>query len=101
MPISITPDELCDLVIGSHAIWEARGGTKCIQPEEQPTIDFAYASVVSIAPIAAGGTLSLDNIWVKRPGDGEFLAKDFDSILGRKAARDIPAEVQIRSEDLA
>jgi sialic acid synthase SpsE len=101
MPISITPGELSELVAGSRAVWEARGGHKVIQPEERPTIDFAYASVVSTAPIHAGETLSLENVWVKRPGDGEFLAKDFEAILGRVAARDIPADVQIRSEDLA
>ena len=101
MPISLEPDELRELVVGSRAVWEGvRGGGKVIQPEEQPVIDFAYASVVTIAPIPAGATLSLENIWVKRPGDGEFLAKDLDSVVGRKAARDIPADIQIKSEDL-
>jgi sialic acid synthase SpsE len=99
--ISLDPDGLRDLVVGSHAVWEAMRGGKCIQPAEQPTIDFAYASVVSIRPIAAGEALSLDNIWVKRPGTGEFLAKDFDALLGRSAARDIPADVTISAEDLA
>jgi N-acetylneuraminate synthase len=101
VPISIEPDELRDLVVGSRAVWQSMSGGKEIQPGEQPVIDFAYASVVSIAPIAAGDTLSLDNIWVKRPGTGEFLAKDLETVLGRRAARDIPAEVQIRAEDLA
>ena len=101
MPISLEPDELRELVVGSRAVWEGvRGGGKVIQPDEQPVINFAYASVVTIAPIPAGTTLSLENVWVKRPGDGEFLAKDLDSIVGRKAARDIPANIQIKSEDL-
>merc|ERR1712098_890117 len=51
VPISIDPTELRDLIIGSRAIWEARGGTKAILKEEQPTIDFAYASVVTITPL--------------------------------------------------
>ena len=28
---------------------------------------------------------SLENIWVKRPGNGDFLAKDFNNLLGKKA----------------
>jgi sialic acid synthase SpsE len=101
VPISIEPDELRELVVGSRAVWQGMSGGKEIQPGEQPVIDFAYASVVSIAPIAAGTTLGLDNIWVKRPGTGELLARDFERVLGRRAARDIPADVQIRTEDLA
>ena len=52
--ISIEPDELKDMIDGSRAVWQARGGRKTILPEEQPVIDFAYATVVSIAPIKAG-----------------------------------------------
>ena len=39
--ISIEPDELADLIRGSRAIWEARGGAKTVLPEERPVIDFA------------------------------------------------------------
>ena len=52
--ISIEPDELRDMIVGSRAIWEARGGKKTILPEEQPVIDFAYASVVTTAPVKKG-----------------------------------------------
>ncbi len=100
VPISIEPAELAELVVGSRAVWQGMRGGKEIQAGEQPVIDFAYASVVSIASIPAGELLTLDNIWVKRPGTGEFLAKDFDSVLGRRAARDIAADIQIRAEDL-
>jgi sialic acid synthase SpsE len=98
--ISITPEELKDLVDGSNAIFEAAGGSKEILSEEQVTIDFAYASIVSIKPIKKGELLSMENIWVKRPGTGEYLAKDFEQLLGKKAAKDIDADIQISSEDL-
>ena len=94
-PISIEPGELKDLIIGSRAIFAARGGSKTILPMERPVIDFAYASVVTIADVKAGEELSLDNIWVKRPGDGPIMAKDLDSVLGRVARRDIAANVQL------
>ena len=53
------------------------------------------ASVVTIAAVKSGEELSLDNLWVKRPGDGPIMAKDLDSVLGRVARRDIAANVQL------
>ena len=100
VPISIDPAELGDLVRGTRAVFEALGGGKTILPEEQPTIDFAYASVVTIRDINAGEALSAANVWVKRPGTGEIRARDFDRVLGRRAGRSIPVNTQIRWSDL-
>src|SRR5688572_24606395 len=98
--ISIEPDELKDLIDGSRAIWRARGGSKTILAEEQPVIDFAYATVVTIAPVKAGDVFSRDNIWVKRPGVGKILAERFDDVIGRKATKSIAAEVHVNPEDV-
>ena len=98
--ISIEPDELADLIEGSRAIWQARGGAKTRLPEEQPVIDFAYATVVSVAPIKAGDVLSRENIWVKRPGTGRILAERFGQVIGRRASRDIPADVHVSPDDI-
>ncbi|MSO93433.1 MAG: polyhydroxyalkanoate biosynthesis repressor PhaR [Rhodospirillales bacterium] len=95
IPVSMDPRDLRDLIEGSKAIYRARGGTKEILKEEQPTIDFAYASVVSIAPIRRGDVLDASNIWVKRPGTGEIRAADFERLLGRKACADIPKDTQL------
>jgi N-acetylneuraminate synthase len=100
VPISMDPAELRDLVTGSRAVFEASGGGKTILPEEQPTIDFAYACVVTTRAIAAGETLSGDNTWVKRPGTGEIKARDFERVLGRVAARSLPAHAQVSWKDL-
>lgn len=99
--VSIDPRELRDLNFASKAVWEAsKGKEKCIFPEEQVTIDFAYSCVVSVAPIKAGEIFSMDNIWCKRPGTGEIKAKHFDGILGKKATCDIPAHVHIKWDDI-
>ena len=98
--ISIEPDELSDMISGSRAIWEARGGTKTILPDEQPVIDFAYATVVTIAPIRAGDNFTKDNIWVKRPGTGPILATRFEEVIGRKALRDLEAEKHLQPQDI-
>lgn len=75
------------------------GESKEAVREEQVTIDFAFASVVSIKPIKKGEILDMSNIWVKRPGKGGILAVHFESILGKKAVRDIENDVQIQYDD--
>ena len=79
----------------SKEIWMARGGEKNILDDEKPVIDFAYACVVAIRDIKKGEALSLDNIWVKRPGNGEILAKDFENVLGKVATVDISENTQL------
>ncbi len=101
IPISIDPSELRDLVQGSRAVWAALGGRKTVLPEERPTIDFAYACVVAIRDIAPGDTLSLDNVWVKRPGTGPIKAAAFETVLGRVAARLVRRDSQLSFEDIA
>ena len=100
VPISMDPPELADLVRGSRAIFDALGGGKTILPEEQPTIDFAYACVVTIRDVKEGDEFSESNVWVKRPGTGEIKARDFERVLGGRAARSIPANVQLSWSDL-
>ncbi|MFO1245744.1 MAG: N-acetylneuraminate synthase family protein [Ramlibacter sp.] len=99
--VSMDPRDLKDLIEGSRAIHLALGGSKRILPEEQPTIDFAYACVVALRDIDVGETLGMHNIWVKRPGTGEILAKDFKRLLGRKAAQPINRNEQLRWEAVA
>ncbi|MGH6952545.1 MAG: N-acetylneuraminate synthase family protein, partial [Alphaproteobacteria bacterium] len=99
--ISIEPEELARLVQGSKAIWQARGGAKTILPEEQPVIDFAYATVVTIRPVAKGDRFTRENLWVKRPGTGALPAERLDEVLEHRAARDIPADVHLQPGDIA
>ncbi len=99
--ISIDPAELKELIIGTRAIHQALGGSKKILKAEKPTIDFAYACVVSIAPIKKGEHFTEKNIWVKRPGTGEIKATEYAAMLGKKASTDISADVHIRRKDIA
>ena len=98
--ISIEPGELKDLIEGSRAVWQARGGAKTILPEEQPVIEFAYATVVTTAPIKAGQTFNNDNTWVKRPGTGSILASQLDDVLGKRAVRDLAADIHVGAGDV-
>ena len=98
---SMDPVALSDLVDGSKNFFNARGANKQPVIEEAPTIAFAFASVVSIKDIKKGDTLSEDNIWVKRPGGGDFNADDFETLLGKKTLVDIKSGYQLNKSEIA
>ena len=105
----IGPDIVCsmdeqatkELIKNSNEIWQMRGGTKGPTKEEQVTIDFAFATVCSIAAIKKGEVFTKENIWVKRPGTGKILSEHFDSVLGKNAIRDIENDEQLEWGDIA
>lgn len=99
--VSMDPADLQDLVTGSRAIFLARGGRKGILREEEPTIAFAYASVVTIAEVPKGSRFDMSNIWVKRPGTGEIRADAFEHVLDRTSTRDLPEGHQLAWSDIA
>lgn len=98
--ISLDPGGLQHLIDGSKAVFDALGGRKEVLSEEQPTIDFAYSTVVSIADIEEGAVLTRGNIWVKRPGTGEIPAASYPELIGRRVKRRIPEDTQISWADL-
>jgi len=98
---SMDPQALADLIAGASTIFLERGGGKGPVEEEAPTIAFAFASVVAVQDIAAGDLLGARNIYIKRPGGGDFGPADYDKLIGLRAARDIRAGAQISRYDVA
>ena len=84
-----------ELIEAARDIPKMMGGKKEAAKEEQVTIDFAFATVVTIRPVKAGETFTRENIWVKRPGTGEILAGKYEDILGKKAIADIDNDTQL------
>jgi sialic acid synthase SpsE len=97
---SMDPKAMSELISGSKILKQERGGDKTFVKEEQPTIDFAYASVVTIADLKQGDILTKENIWVKRPGTGEILAEHFEGLLGKKVNGNIDRDSQLRWSDV-
>ena len=97
---SMDPDSLAALIDGSKIIFAARGGEKAAIKAEAPTIAFAFASVVAIQDIAPGQPLTEINIWVKRPGDGDFSVTDYEMLLGRVATAPIRRGFQLKKSDV-
>lgn len=98
--LSIDPAELKELIDGSAAVHASLGGKKTILKEEKRIIDFAYACVVTIAPIKKGERFTRKNIWVKRPGTGEVKAAEYEKTIGKRAKNNLPADVQLKRNSI-
>jgi sialic acid synthase SpsE len=102
------PDIVCsmdtqqcrELIESSKILHMELGGTKGPAKEEQVTMDFAFATVVTIAPIKAGELFTKSNLWVKRPGTGKILAEHYEGLLGKSASRDLPIDMHLDFRDI-
>lgn len=92
---SMDEKECSELIVAAHDISKMLGGKKEAVKEEKITIDFAFATVVTIKPIKAGEAFTKDNLWVKRPGTGEILAEKYEEIIGKRASIDIDNDTQL------
>lgn len=97
------PDVVCSmdeqtlkaLLIAARDVPKMLGGRKEAAKEEQVTIDFAFATAVTIRPVKAGEAFTKENLWVKRPGTGEIKAEHYESLLGKHALCDIENDTQL------
>jgi sialic acid synthase SpsE len=89
---SMDPKALNELIHGSIELSKMRGGKKEAAKEEQTTINFAFATVVTIKDITKGEKFTSENIWVKRPGTGEILAEKYNDIIGKSSLCDINSD---------
>lgn len=97
---SMDPEALRKLSRDAKIMKLMRGGVKKPVKEEKVVRDFAFASVVTISKIKKGEKFSKKNIWVKRPGGGDFLARDYNKILGKKAKKLVPSNRQLKKTDI-
>ena len=97
---SMDPVHLKDLIKGSKIIFSAKGNYKGPVSAESSIISFAFASVVAIKDIKPGMILDESNIWVRRPGGGDFKAADFQYLLGKKTKRSIRKDTQVKFADI-
>lgn len=95
---SVNSNQMKELMRGTYLIHKAKPGG--IQPveEEKKTAEFAFASVVSDRDIAKGEILSNDNIWVRRPGNGDFSAEQLTKLIGKKVKKKIKKNTQIKKK---
>lgn len=95
---SMDESQLKALLDASKEVFQMRGGEKVPLAEEQVTMDFAFATAVTVADIKAGEKFTMGNLWVKRPGTGEVKAIDYEKVIGRTAKINIKADTHISWE---
>jgi N-acetylneuraminate synthase len=98
---SMTPQELSELIHGSKIIHEATQGSKFPVKEEDVTIAFAFASVVSTKKLNKGHVITRRDITLKRPNGGDFGPKDFLGLIGKTVMEDIQENRQIRLDQVS
>jgi len=97
---SMDPDELKTLIKGSNEIFKARGFEKKAVKGENSTLKFAFASVVATEEIKKGCKITKKNCFPKRPGIGDFLAKDYKKVLGKTANKTIKKNTLIKKNQI-
>lgn len=98
--VSIDMHDLHALVDGIRKIEKGLGSTKQVHEREKQIRTWAFRSVVSTKPIAAGQVITEEMVWTKRPGTG-IPSKRLYEVIGRTAARDIEQNSLVSWEDLA
>ncbi len=104
----VGPDIVCSmdeahcrgLIEAAKTLHAELGGTKGPIKEEQVTMDFAFATVVTIQPVKAGEAFTKQNLWVKRPGTGAIPAERYEDLLGKTARRHIAADTHLAIDDI-
>jgi N-acetylneuraminate synthase/N,N'-diacetyllegionaminate synthase len=98
--ISLEPQELSDLVRRVRVVESALGdGRKRSQPSELETRAVARRSLVALRDLAAGDTLTVDAVGVKRPGGGLPPAA-LDDVVGARLRRPVRRDQQLTEADL-
>ena len=93
---SVNTKQMMELIKGVNLIHKAiPGGIKPISKEKK-TANFAFASVVANKDLEKGTILNRNNIWVRRPGNGDFRAEEYYSLIGKKIKFKIKKNTQIK-----
>ncbi len=97
---SIDEYQLKKLIIDSKRVKHQLDGNKNnLIKQEDVTRKFAFASVVSTRKILKGEKFSEKNLWVMRPGTGDYKSDELRKIFGKIAKRNIRKKVQIKKND--
>jgi sialic acid synthase SpsE len=97
--ISVEPHELAEMTAACNRAAVLRGDARIgVRPAEEPARANARRSIVAERPIAAGSTITLEDLGFKRPGGGISPAQA-DRVIGRRATRDLDRGALIAAAD--
>lgn len=93
---SMDPLQLHYLILHSKEIHKALRNKKERTEPEEDVYKFARASLVADKTLKAGTVIKPDDIWARRPGDGDIAASEFDQIVGKKLNRSLQKNDQLK-----
>jgi sialic acid synthase SpsE len=98
---SMDPAELRFLIDRTREVHEALQSKKEQLFIEKNVYHFARSSVVADRNIAKGQKIKEEDIWARRPGNGEIAGYNYSQVLGKTAKVDIPKNRQLCWSDLS
>lgn len=94
------PNEMKQLVLGCHKVFEALGGfERIVGPEELEQRKKMRRSIVSARNLKEGTILTLADLTVKRPGNG-IPAERINDLVGKVLKKDVLSDMLITEADL-
>lgn len=102
VPASVTTAEMAELVRGVRFIEKMRASPvdkSEIADNIAPLRDIFLKSVVAVEDLPAGTVLERCHLTTKKPGTG-IAASAFDSVVGRRLARNVTHDVPLIEDDL-
>ena len=93
---SMDPSELRFLIDRSKEIHISIHNEKMRTKEEEPVYKFARGSIVADRDLKKGDIVKEEDIWARRPGNGEIPAYDFDKVIGKELLRDVTFNSQLK-----
>ncbi len=93
---SMDPSELRFLIDRSKEIHISINNEKKRTKEEEPVYKFARGSIVADKDLKVGDIIKEEDIWARRPGNGEIPAYDFDKVIGKELLRDVTFNSQLK-----
>ena len=97
---SMDPTELKYLIERSREISAARERKKFVAETEKEVYKFARSSIVADIDITKGSLFTKENIWARRPGNGDIPGFEYQKIIGKKARNAIKRNQQIKWADI-
>lgn len=96
---SMDPAELRLLIDRSKEIHTALNNPKRRSLLEEDVYKFARGTVVADTDLTAGTIIREEHIWARRPGNGEIPAYQLDMVVGKKLAKSVAHNAQLKWSD--
>lgn len=97
---SMDPAELRFIIDRSKEIHLAINNPKERTKDEESVYKFARGSIVADKNLKKDQIIKSEDIWARRPGNGEIPADKFDHLVGKRIKHEIKYNTQLKWEDL-